>query len=61
MGLLFSDRVKIRAMYNKWLDKEMENNQYIINDCPETFMAFLQCKGWLNVDEILKEVRGKDK
>ena len=57
MGLLFSDRVKIRAMYDKWLDQEMENNQYIINDCPETFIAFLQTKGWLKEDDILKVTR----
>ena len=57
MGVLFSERVKIRKAYDKWLDKEMEDNQYIINDCPETFLAFLQFRGWLNEDKILKELR----
>lgn len=55
--MLFSDRVKIKNEYDKWLNQEMENNQYIINDCPETFLVFLQIKGWLKEDDILKFTR----
>lgn len=40
--VLFSDRVKIGKLYTKWLT---DNG---VKDCPESFVAFLQIKGWLN-------------
>ena len=38
----FKDRVTIGKLYSKWLS---DNG---IKDCPESFVSFLQTKGWLN-------------
>lgn len=55
--MLFRDRQLVAAAYRLWLiheSKEIEPKEYQIEDCPESFLVFLQSKGWLKEDEILK-------
>ena len=55
--MLFRDRVKIANEYRLWLVAEREGDKFIIEDCPESFLAFLQTKGYLKEDKILKDTR----
>ena len=43
----FSDRVKISAEYREWLTAENEKNNFNIPSNPESFLAFLEIKGYL--------------
>lgn len=55
--MLFRDRVKITNEYRLWLIAEREGDKFIIEDCPESFLVFLQTKGYLNEERILKNTR----
>lgn len=55
--MLFRDRVKIANEYRLWLIAEREDDKFIVEDCPESFLAFLQIKGYLNEEKILKDTR----
>lgn len=55
--MLFRDRVKIANEYRLWLIAEREDDKFIVEDCPESFLAFLQMKGYLNEEKILKDTR----
>lgn len=55
--MLFRDRVKIANEYRLWLIAEREDDKFIVEDCPESFLAFLQIKGYLNEERILKDTR----
>lgn len=55
--MLFRDRVKIANEYRLWLIAEREDDKFIVEDCPESFLAFLQMKGYLNEERILKDTR----
>lgn len=48
--LLFSDRLRLQAMYHKWLSKMPEQ----VNDCCLTFIVFLQSFGFLNEGKIIE-------
>ena len=50
--MLFRDRVKIANEYRLWLVAEREDDRFIVEDCPESFLAFLQTKGYLKEDKI---------
>lgn len=59
-AMLFYDRKVVAMAYTAWLIHESNNIEpadYQITDCPESFLAFLQSKGWLKEDEILKFTR----
>lgn len=55
--MLFRDRVKIANEYRLWLIAEREDDKFIVEDCPESFLVFLQIKGYLNEEKILKDTR----
>lgn len=58
--MLFYDRKVVAMMYQAWLIHESNNidpADYQIEDCPESFLAFLQTKGYLNEEKILKDTR----
>lgn len=55
--MLFRDRVKIANEYRLWLIAEREDDKFTVEDCPESFLAFLQTKGYLNEERILKDTR----
>lgn len=50
----FSERVKLSNEYRDWLLKE---NRFEITFSPESFLAFLEIKGY----EIIKDEKGKTK
>ena len=54
--MLFYDRKVVAIAYQAWIIHESIK----IEDCPESFLAFLQTMGWLNEDEILKFTRRKE-
>ena len=47
----FSDRMLIADKFVEW---GIMNN---VKFCPDSVIAFLQIKGWLNEEKILKELR----
>lgn len=49
--MTFSDRVKLSNEYRAWLIEENEKHFYSIVSSPETFLAFLEIKGY----KILKQ------
>ena len=49
--ILFSQRMKIQELYYKWI---AETN---IADKPNSLVAFLQTKGWLNEDKIADDLK----
>lgn len=58
--MLFYDRKVVAIAYQAWLIHESNNiepTDYVVEDCPESFMVFLQINGWLKEDEILKFTR----
>lgn len=63
LNVLFRDRQFVAAAYRLWLIHEsnkIEPKEYQIEDCPESFLCFLQSMGWLKEDEILKFTRRKE-
>ena len=61
--MLFYDRKVVAMAYTAWLiheNNKIEPKDYQIEDCPESFLCFLQSKGWLKEDEILKFTRRKE-
>lgn len=60
--MLFYDRKIISNEYRRWLFEESEKiepSNYEIEDCPESFMVFLQTKGFLNEESIIEYTRRK--
>ena len=60
--MLFRDRKIVAIAYHGWLIHEsnkIEPKDYQIEDCPESFLVFLQSMGWLREDEIMKFTRRK--
>lgn len=49
--LWYKDRCKVAANYAAWIK---ENG---VADTPESMVAYLQIKGWLNEDKILNDLR----
>ena len=47
----FGDRVKISAEYREWLTAENEKNNFNIPFNPESFLAFLEIKGYLTEEK----------
>lgn len=61
--MLFYDRKVVAMAYQAWLIHESNNIEPTdceIEDCPESFLCFLQIKGWLKEDEIVKFTRRKE-
>ena len=52
--MLFIERLKLSAQYKAWLAEENEKNNFAIPANPETFLVFLESKGY----EIIK--KGED-
>lgn len=53
--ILFSDRMKIERLFIEWCE---ENG---VAQMPNSLVAFMQTKGWLNEDKINDDMRGKRK
>ncbi len=49
--VLFSDRVKIQDEFEAWCVKNQTT------PCMQTMIAFLEHRGWLNVDRVMKDLR----
>lgn len=61
--MLFYDRKVVAMAYQAWLiheSKNIEPANYEIEDCPESFLCFLQTKGWLKEDKIIEFTRKKE-
>ena len=52
--LFFKHRMKIERMFLKWCK---DNG---IMDVPNSVVAFMQIKGWLNEDKILEDLKKED-
>lgn len=50
--MLFADRVKIQDAFEAWCVKNQTTPSM------QTMIAFLEHKGWLNNDKILRELKG---
>lgn len=50
--VLFSDRVKIQDEFEAWCVKNQTTPTM------QTMIAFLEHRGWLNVDRVVKDLRG---
>lgn len=49
--LLFSDRVKIQDAFEAWCVKNQTT------PCMQTMIAFLEHRGWLNVEKVMKDLK----
>ena len=55
----FSDRVKIQEQFEAWCVKneaQFQHGERIVRSM-HTMIAFLDNKGWLNVDRVLKDLK----
>ena len=57
--LKFSDRVKIQKEFEAWCAKNEEQFHHgeRIDRCMNTMIAFLEHRGWLNVDMVMKDLK----
>ena len=58
--LLFSDREKIQKEFEAWCVKNEEQFHHgeRIDRCMNTMIAFLEHRGWLNVEKVMKDLKG---
>lgn len=49
--VLFSDRVKIQDAFEAWCVKNETK------PCMQTMIAFLEHRGWLNVEKVMKDLK----
>ena len=54
--LLYKHRLNVALEYLAWVNSEVEGN-FKIDPGPETFMVFLQTKGYLNEEKIPWQIR----
>lgn len=47
----FKDRKALANEYKEWLKKTIENNQVMVLDCPESVIAFVDIKGYLQEEK----------
>lgn len=47
----FSDRVKIQDAFEAWCVKNETK------PCMQTMVAFLEHRGWLNVEKVMKDLK----
>lgn len=53
--MIFSERLKLSAEFKAWLVKENEKNNFQIPANPETFIVFLESKGYKIIKEESEE------
>lgn len=56
--MYFSQRLKVVEEYRKWIEEIKEEKGISLKDCYETFLAFLETKGYLK-DEWAREEEGR--
>ena len=54
--LLYKHRLNVALEYLAWVNSEVEGN-FKIDPGPETFMVFLQTKGYLNEEKIINDFK----
>lgn len=54
--LLYKHRLNVALEYLAWVNSEVEGN-FKLDPGPETFMAFLQIKGYLNEEKIINDFK----
>lgn len=56
--MLFSQRLRLIKNYQQWLAEINKNDyDYVLQDTPATFLAYLDSHGLLNEDKILEETK----
>ena len=51
INILFSDRVKIQQQFEAWCVKNQTTPTM------QTMIAFLEHRGWLNVEKVMKDMK----
>ena len=53
--MYFSQKLKVIEEYHKWIEEIKEKKGISVKDCYETFLAFLETKGYRKAEEVQKE------